>query len=692
MAIIEEFVLKIKAKTDDLIRGGNEVESQKRKLNDDQKKRDKEEEKRRKKELDHHKVVKKDLLERIKYTKDLALKITGLGAIFSAVGIAKVTDDTLKQADALQFLSKETGIAATKLKALQDANRLGGGTAEGMTEAVKSAANDVAMYRLKGRSFSSLQGSELLAMYGYQAGMTQKDWEDALSGDAEKFLAAKMRVVSWVQKQSKEKLRGIDPRQAASQLALEAGMSGVLNATQDYESFQQNVAKRQLKAKQWESPGVRQIREELTGLQIDLETITSSVVLQAFAPEIHKLATAMGELKPEDVDKFVKKVQELVKTLDELVVDIYKISQDEDTKTFFKETGAAVGTVASGINEAVKGTIGWKNAIEGLLALRLLVFFGSLLGVVGLGAGAGVTGAFLAVGAAVGALVAGFVDLQNESGVLNSLGKDMDKSGGFFSWVGEKTGLKDDLNNNLVEKLHEAGERYDFDSNAILKTYQESGMNPNVLLAQAYKESNFNPNAISPAGARGFSQFMPGTAKQYGLKNPYNAEDSAKAQVRYMRDLMQKNKGDYRLALAAYNGGQGAADWLKTTDYLNNPDRSRNARNAWRGQTAAYQKDILESAGSQSVMLMKKAATTPQPAPRAPVIPVDYSGIAPLPHPLPPTGAKTTNNNSGVTMTNTFNIASTDPKAAAKEVGKVFETLAKFDSPLVNTFNGGYSE
>jgi Transglycosylase SLT domain/D-alanyl-D-alanine carboxypeptidase/Putative Flp pilus-assembly TadE/G-like len=75
-----------------------------------------------------------------------------------------------------------------------------------------------------------------------------------------------------------------------------------------------------------------------------------------------------------------------------------------------------------------------------------------------------------------------------------------------------------------------------------------------LLGAQLYAESGFNPFAVSPAGARGIAQFMPGTARQYGLANPFDAGSSIDAQAHLMRDLLREF-GSVPLALAAYNAG-----------------------------------------------------------------------------------------------------------------------------------------
>ena len=72
-------------------------------------------------------------------------------------------------------------------------------------------------------------------------------------------------------------------------------------------------------------------------------------------------------------------------------------------------------------------------------------------------------------------------------------------------------------------------------------------------------ESNFNPFAVSPAGAAGIAQFMPGTAAAYGLDDPFDAEAAIDAQAHLMSDLLEQF-GDVSLALAAYNAGPGAVE------------------------------------------------------------------------------------------------------------------------------------
>ncbi len=80
-----------------------------------------------------------------------------------------------------------------------------------------------------------------------------------------------------------------------------------------------------------------------------------------------------------------------------------------------------------------------------------------------------------------------------------------------------------------------------------------------LLAAQLLAESNFDPFAISPAGAQGIAQFMPGTAAAYGLHDPFDPVAAIDAQAHLMSDLIRQ-LGSPELALAGYNAGPGAVE------------------------------------------------------------------------------------------------------------------------------------
>jgi hypothetical protein len=91
----------------------------------------------------------------------------------------------------------------------------------------------------------------------------------------------------------------------------------------------------------------------------------------------------------------------------------------------------------------------------------------------------------------------------------------------------------------------------------ILQAAQRHNVQPILLAAQLRAESDFNPNSVSPAGAQGIAQFMPGTARAMGLSDPFDPDASIMAQAKLMGQLLRQFHSIPK-ALAAYNAGPGA--------------------------------------------------------------------------------------------------------------------------------------
>jgi hypothetical protein len=107
------------------------------------------------------------------------------------------------------------------------------------------------------------------------------------------------------------------------------------------------------------------------------------------------------------------------------------------------------------------------------------------------------------------------------------------------------------------------------------------GIDPDTLARQLYQESQFYPRAYNKtSGAEGIAQFLPSTAAQYGVADPYNPSQAIPGAARYDAALESEFSGNMGLALAAYNWGPGnLQNWLNrggvivppSLDSKNNP-------------------------------------------------------------------------------------------------------------------------
>jgi soluble lytic murein transglycosylase-like protein len=93
------------------------------------------------------------------------------------------------------------------------------------------------------------------------------------------------------------------------------------------------------------------------------------------------------------------------------------------------------------------------------------------------------------------------------------------------------------------------------------KAARTHGLDPQLVEAVVGVESGFRPGAVSPKGARGPMQLMPGTAADYGLRDAramHDPERNIDAGARHLKSLLKRYSGNVALALAAYNAGPRA--------------------------------------------------------------------------------------------------------------------------------------
>ena len=102
------------------------------------------------------------------------------------------------------------------------------------------------------------------------------------------------------------------------------------------------------------------------------------------------------------------------------------------------------------------------------------------------------------------------------------------------------------------------------------------GVDPYLIFCVMEQESHFNARALSPKGARGLMQLMPGTAARFGIRRPSDPAQNIAGGTRYLKQLMGQFNGRIDLVLASYNAGEGAVmkfgrkvpPYRETRDYV----------------------------------------------------------------------------------------------------------------------------
>ncbi len=144
---------------------------------------------------------------------------------------------------------------------------------------------------------------------------------------------------------------------------------------------------------------------------------------------------------------------------------------------------------------------------------------------------------------------------------------------------------------------------------------------PVAFLTQLiWQESSFRPDVVSPAGAQGVAQFMPGTARERGLDDPFDPEQAVPASAALLADLRDRF-GNLGLAAAAYNGGPArVTTWLagkgslplETEDYVQSI--TGRSADAWRADLKTPQQGPMPQGPSCAERVATLRAAGPRHA------------------------------------------------------------------------------
>ena len=171
----------------------------------------------------------------------------------------------------------------------------------------------------------------------------------------------------------------------------------------------------------------------------------------------------------------------------------------------------------------------------------------------------------------------------------------------------------------------------------ILKYANRHGVDPSLVRAVMRHESGFNTSAVSPKGAQGLMQLMPGTAALMGVNNPFDPEQNIAGGVGYLRRCLDRFQHNVPLAVAAYNAGPESVarygcipPYGETQAFVQNVLGSYAGQYPWGASTAPKNPQAPPVKGAKTITKPAQATSakvkppddSPPPRPKAKIIEV----------------------------------------------------------------------
>lgn len=124
----------------------------------------------------------------------------------------------------------------------------------------------------------------------------------------------------------------------------------------------------------------------------------------------------------------------------------------------------------------------------------------------------------------------------------------------------------------------------------LIKTHAARvAIDPYLVFLVIEQESHFHPRAVSPKGARGLMQLMPGTARRFGVTRPFDAAENIRGGTQYLKQLLTMFNGRVDLALASYNAGEG-----RVLDYGNRVPPFKETRDYVKRISSRYRNHVQD--------------------------------------------------------------------------------------------------
>lgn len=513
--------------------GENELENVQRRRDAAEKRRNADQDKAMRKQSDNFRRLRNDAL--------------ALAAVFTAgVGIKNFITNTIDSAVNLGYLSQNLGQSTERLKAWQLASERAGGTQQGVIAQLKESVDSISALN------TGLGPNEGMQWF-FRMGGSSRDLKDGNT-----YLLARSRIIADIFKTDPSRAMLIAQQMGISEDQFNFIKQGP-DAIEDLIKAQEKHAAVSAK----DAAAALKLKNQFLDLRDSLTLTAQRIVLQ-LAPAIERLFS-----KLEAGAQWVADHQ-------------------EDIARWVDTSIRAISELVRWVDSAADSLGGWKNVLIGLVAIKLGGFVLGLAGVAAqlaaiagaaplAGAALGILGKAGAVGAAaVGGYAAGTYAYNN----LLSI-ETQDKIGEVIARTLASFGNDEAahaVNTAKGKQLYQVSPEYLRDQqmpttaaasatasagapsnpqDKLAGLERKYGLPPGLMDRIWAQESGRGKNMLSKAGAMGHFQFMPATAREYGLANPYDFDQSSDAAARKMRDLLKQYGGDLQMATAAYNFGQG---------------------------------------------------------------------------------------------------------------------------------------